>query len=212
MKKLYTLEEIRPKIFLMKFTDAYEMNMHFLRYQEYYESPSPKFRGKIFKILDFMKWYSLKHGNGNFTYMTDWAGFNIPSSVLQIVEQDEIEDWNHYDEEMRTVYEKCYRKYEDFYLIGAMGGNGNAIKHEIAHGFFYTLPEYKKEMSALVKSLDLKFRKKMELGLKNIGYTPKVYVDECQAFLSTGMSYNLPEVLKGENKPFIKLYNKYYRK
>ena len=68
-------------------------------------------------------------------------------------------------------------------------------------------------MTKLVKALDSNFRSKFNLILKNMGYTSKVYIDECQAYLSTG-TYDIKGFdnmkLNGEDKPFIELYNKYY--
>lgn len=208
----YTLTEVKPKIFFLNFKDYYDMCMLFLRYQEFYESLSLKFRGKQFKILDFMEWYSKKHG-GSFTYTLDWAGFNIPGKIISEVRKKKILDYNNYDAEMFHIYGKCYAEYgNDFYLISAVGEN-ESLKHEIAHGFFYTFPEYKKEMTKLVKALDSNFRSKFNLILKNMGYTSKVYIDECQAYLSTG-TYDIKGFdnmkLNGEDKPFIELYNKYY--
>ena len=39
MKKPYTVKEIKPRIFLLSFKDHYDLCMHFVRYQEFYESP-----------------------------------------------------------------------------------------------------------------------------------------------------------------------------
>ena len=82
MNKAFKIKEIKPNIFLFEFKHNYDMCMHFLRYQEYYESSSPKYRGKAFEIFDFMRWYSLKYGKGAFTYVDDWDGFNIPSHII----------------------------------------------------------------------------------------------------------------------------------
>jgi hypothetical protein len=144
--------------------------------------------------------------------MTDWAGFNIPSWVLgQLICFGKIEDINKYDKVMSDVYRECVKKAggDKFYLIGAMGEDERTIRHELAHGFFYCVPEYKAKMEKLVEGLDLKFRNGMYKEFKRLGYTKEVYVDECQAYLSTGMGKNFPEV-NGENELFIEVYNKYY--
>jgi hypothetical protein len=67
-------------------------------------------------------------------------------------------------------------------------------------------------MTRLVKALDPGFRREMTETLKGMGYTPKVYIDECQAYLSTGLSEQFKMPVKGETKPFVSLYNKYYRR
>lgn len=188
--------------------------MHFLRFQEYYESASPQFRGKQFEIFDFMKWYSKKYGGGVFTYPMDWGGFNIPCEVILDV-FPEIPDLNKYDKAMWEGYQQCQElagsKEARFYIIGAIG-KGETLKHEIAHGFFYTTPEYKKEMTKLVQALDPELRKQANSVLSKMGYTSKVYVDEIQAYMSTGLLDEFDPKLKKLRKPFIEVYRKYYDK
>jgi hypothetical protein len=222
----------------MTFTDHYDMCMTFLRYQECYESPNRKFRKKQFTLVDFMEWYSKKQSQGSFEYPKHWAGFNVPSYVFNNVcgmhkdgklirNNDELVDWmtnsnwsdlildyNKYDAIMEGVYNKCtkasYAKYGEssFYLIGAMEGNLDTINHEVAHGFFYTTPSYKKEMSVLVQKLNPTFRKKLYESLAKIGYTKEVFVDEAQAFLATGWREFFPK-LKSQDAPFIEVFDRY---
>lgn len=211
MKK-YILREVKPKIFLVDFRNAYDLAMHFVRYQEFYESASPLFRDNTWTLFDFMRWYAKKNGKGAFTYPSDWAGFNIPGDTIEKVRKMGIPDPNIYDDQMYDIYKKCKKQAKgDFYLIGATGRT-SVLKHEIAHGFFYTVPEYKEETTQLVEDLKPKFRKEVFSTLKKMTYTPKVFVDECQAYLSTGVSDHFKMPIKNEDKPFISLYNKYYRK
>jgi hypothetical protein len=209
----YKITEVKPRIFLLDFKDQYTCNMMFLRYQEFYESPSSNFRGQSFTILDFIEYYSKTFGDGVFTYMVDWAGFNIPGQIIKDVWKKGIYDLNDYDKEIRDAYFKCKEKYDDgkFYIIGSVG-KGFAMKHEIAHGFFYTEPQYKNKATEFVNKLAPSFRNKIYKELKRIGYSKKVYVDECQAYLATGFTETFNIKLNGEDKPFVKLYEKYYRK
>ncbi len=222
MKKPFVIKEVRPRIFLFEFTNNYDMCMHFLRYQEFYESPSSKFRGKSFEIFDFMKWYSLSFGKGSFTYPNDWNGFNIPSKIIfDLWNKHNIPDKNIYDYEMIQAWRECnaklYEKTElpvnDFYIIGVVKGN-NALNHEIAHGLFYLNKQYKKEMTALVKALPNDIRDSINQGLKMLGYTPKVFIDETQAYMSTGLTEAFGKVdqWKKEREPFETLFKKYSRK
>lgn len=217
MKQCFTIEQVKPNIFLFSFKDYYDMAMHFLRYQEYYESASPKFRGKNFEIFDFMRWYSKKYGKDSFTYAKDWGGFNIPNTVVLDV-FPEVTDLNKYDMAIWGGYQQCQEilqsKEDKFYIIGAVG-KGTTLKHEVAHGFFYTVPEYKKDMTALVKALPIDIRKSINKTLAKMGYTPKVFIDETQAYMATGLYVeNNPKFefkLKKERTPFIELFNKYYK-
>lgn len=211
MKK-YILREVKPKIFLLDFRNSYDLAMHFMRYQEFYESASPRFRGKVWPWVDFMKWYSKRHGKGAFTYAIDWQGFNIPGDTIESAWSQGIPDVNAYDKEMFDIAQQCKEMAKgDFYLVGATGRT-SVLKHEIAHGFFYTVPEYRKEMTQLNKDLDPAFRKQVNVTLKKMGYTPKVFVDECQAYLATGVSEQFTMPITKEDKPFISTYNRYYRK
>lgn len=212
----YTILQVKPNIFFVEFTNSYDMNMTFLRYQEFYESPSPKFRGKVFKILDFMKWYSAKYGKGNFTYPTDWCGFNLGSKIIRDVIWLGIPDRNDYDSEMEDIYTKCCAKSpEPFYIIGCKKSDKITKDHELAHAYFYTNKQYKKEMVKLVKTLAPELRITMNSLLKKIGYTPKVYIDEIQAYMATGLlnltgvSLEIETALIEARNPFIRVFKEY---
>lgn len=214
-KRAFTIKEVKPNIFLFNFKDPYECAMHFLRYQEYYESPNPKFRDHTWTILEYMKWYSKKYGNRAFTYPADWSGFNIPSNVIQDVFQNYIPDYNAYDQIMCEAWSECVKKAKDdrFYIIGATNGNIEVVQHEIAHGMFYINDDYKKEMTALVKQLKPKLRNACFKNLKDMGYTSKVFVDECQAYFATGLAERFTFKVSDKTlQPFQEVFKKYYDK
>lgn len=217
----FELQEIRPQIFLMSFKNRYDLAMYFLRYQEFYESPSPTYRGQAFEILDFMRWYSLEYGNGVFTYPDDWAGFNISGNIIKQVWDLGITDRNKYDYEMWQIYQKCQEQTKgDFYLIGTASDekeNVITLEHEVAHGFFYTLPIYKEEMIKLVQALSVELYDSLIAQLENSGYTSEVYVDEIQAYMATGLPMYaddsaLYKKLEKAQIPFTKLFKQYYQK
>ena len=51
-------------LILVRAEHQYTLASAFLRFQEHYESP--KFRGEIFSLEEFMDWYAVEVGN--FTY------------------------------------------------------------------------------------------------------------------------------------------------
>lgn len=212
MKAGFKLSEVKPNIFFLDFKDPYNLAMHFVRFQEYYESPSKKFRCKDFDIFDFMEAYSKKYGNGIFTYPKDWGGFNIPSKVFYNCLIG-IKDKNKYDIAMADVYNKISVKTNSFYIIGSVGSE--ALAHEIAHGLYYTNKQYKKEMLDLVNNLDKSFYNKFTKYLIKIGYTKSVLKDEVQAYLSTGMpdSFQMTQkekdYIKNIKKKFVNVYKNY---
>jgi len=223
MKRPFVIKEIKSRIFLFEFRDVYDMCMYFLRYQEFYESPSRRFRENSFEIFDFMRWYSKKYGKGSFSYPNDWDGFNIPSTVIwKMWNEHLIPDKNIYDYEMWMAWQECNAKLNkdvacptkpinQFYIIGVKKGN-SALSHEIAHGLFYLYPEYRKEMTKLVKAIDPDIRKIINAGLKKLGYTPKVYIDETQAYMATGLNKAFGEDTKQwakERKVFRDFFKKF---
>ena len=58
---------VRKDIFHLKFNSQQELAETFLRFQEHYESP--KYRGKVFTLGEFRKWYTDVHGS--FSYYQD---------------------------------------------------------------------------------------------------------------------------------------------
>lgn len=215
----YKLIEIKDGIFLAEFDNHYDLAMTFLRYQEFYESANPKFKGRRFTILDYMEWYSKNH-KGLFTYPTDWAGFNIPMSVVFEVQSSypgmgPIKDFNKYDELMKQIVLKIekkkgtkfngYRVHGDQYIIGTLKGNSNVIKHELAHGLYHVYPFYKNDMNKLYSKLSNKSKLLLESSFKKMGYHKAVWKDEAQAYLSTGTEFLSSE----ERKPFNQLFRKF---
>lgn len=99
----YQIIQIIPHVYQLHFDSAYDLAMHFVRMQEYYESP--KFRKQIFTLVEYMAWYSKEHGKGAFTYPKDWTGFNVPSDVAREVYKSScaIPDFNQYDERMSRI-------------------------------------------------------------------------------------------------------------
>ncbi|MCZ2224806.1 MAG: hypothetical protein LC122_14385 [Chitinophagales bacterium] len=185
-KNRFTISEVKPNIFFVNFTNNYDMCMTFLRYQEYYECPSELFNGKQFTIIDFMEWYANEFGNGSFTYPRDWDGFNTPSYAIEEIlfpasygKSQTIPDWNKYDQTMLDIYNYCRDGNpvdNKFCLIASVGNT--ALKHEIAHGFFYLNQNYKDEMMSLINALPTKFYNRFKKILLQKGYTDKVFDDE----------------------------------
>ena len=161
------------KIFLLRFKTRREQNSTFLRFQEHYESPL--FRGKIFTLAEYRKWYT--KWKGKFSYYSDWSGFNIPSYVLKPFYDGKFNPLSEKEKKLLKLFEK---KKGDFYIIGVFGNlRTSALKHEVAHGLFYTNKEYRKKVLRVLRKCDLK---KMKKRLKVKGYDDSVLEDEINAY------------------------------
>lgn len=74
----FKIREILHNVYQVHFDKQSQLASTFLRFQEFYESP--KFRGRTFTRAEFEEYYTQEHGS--FSYLEDWAGFNLPSDVL----------------------------------------------------------------------------------------------------------------------------------
>ncbi len=201
------LENITDKIFHLNFPNQYLLASTFHRFQEHYESP--KFRGKIFTLEEYMDWYASE--KGNFTYFEDWAGFNIPSYVLQPFYDGKFDPLLDKEKKLLSLFKK---KEGIFYIIGTFGDkNQSTLKHEIAHGLFYTVPDYKKDVLALLSTVDTrKIRREL---MKDCGYCKEVLYDETHAYLLGSLSDWRKKRIINKSHEDIKMsleniYQKYY--
>jgi len=214
----FKLGEILPQIYHLSFGSGYDLAMHFIRAQEYYESP--KYWHKVFTLVDYMEWYSKGKGKGSFTYPADWSGFNVPSSVLLDLygKSGVISDFNRYDEFMKVIIDRLVKDCDskDFYLIGTSGdghqGDGDeegVLMHEIAHGLFYVDPEYNKEVRALMMEMPKSEREEATEALKNMGYHISTIGDEIHAYASTGLCTTLEGILSEKTcEPFVETFSR----
>lgn len=188
--------------------------MLFLRYAEFYESPNPEFKGKLFTLVDFMEWYSKEYGDGAFTYPNDWSGFNIPGKVIKtIMEQGGFPEKNKYDVIFAEVIDKILETGcgWDFYLISGITGQEKTKEHELAHAFWFLDRKYQKEMSSLVTKIQSKTFEKLQDTLLEDGYCTDVIYDEIQAYLATGLSDTIKKSvgafgIKKLRAPFVKVF------
>lgn len=217
-KPAFDIYRMANRIYLFLFENSYDMCMHFLRYQETYESP--KFRNKKFTIIEFMDWYAKNFGNGVFTYTGDWGGFNIPSRVIWNVHSAQIQDYNVYDAAMITAYNKISSithldpgstAYDDFYIIAVTRKEIDLLSHELAHGLYSTNANYREDMSKCQQQLSKSVQSGVFDYLKSVGYCDEVLDDELQAYFSTGLTEPIKQFEKF-TAPFQKTFNKYAKK
>jgi hypothetical protein len=187
--------------------------MTFMRIQEFYESPSSKFRGKYFEFEEFMEWYSFQYGEtGDFKYATHWKGFNIPGKVFsEWISAYDFDDMAHFRDREVKLFEKLIAKEVPLYnfegyLIAVAEDDENlqcTIDHELAHALFHLDKDYKKKCLALINELAPEKVKKYEDNLIKEGYAKKVLKDEIQAYAATGPSKTI-KIPK--NKKFASLF------
>jgi len=163
---------------------------------------------QYFTVEQYMDRYAKEYGN--FTYFSDWAGFNVPGKVIskfwntfcRYFSKKEHELFYHIDRNVKEWY-----KDDNFYVIATY--DKEDLAHELAHGYYYLLPEY----ANAVRDLYNKFKKKRSFNnaLLRKGYSKPFLMDETQAYLATDNIQYLNEEYKikitnEDCKPFRKLY------
>ena len=213
------VKELRPNIFGVSIEDNYDRALLFCRYQEFYESPIKKIRGKFFTLPTLMREYKNYTDMDTFTYPRDWAGYNIPSHILWRAYDTFYKDRNEYDKVMSDIIYFCEnyplrfnKPRTKWYLIGADSFDSNIMNHEIAHGLYYTNKEYKKNCDKLISKIKKSDYNLMKKILFEIGYSDdkKIIDDEIQAYISTGLHGNFSgDRIKKYQKEFIENFKKF---
>jgi hypothetical protein len=207
------VREVKPFIYCVEVDDHYDRAMLFCRYQEFYESPFKKIRGKYFTLEQYMRLYTKENKKNWFTYPYDWSGFNIPCNEVQKSNHMFCKE-TEYDEIMNDIYFYCTIDSQnknngtrhDWYLIGASSKDLKTMNHEIAHGLYFTNKKYKNSVAKLIKGIKKNHYNKLKKTLIKMGYVDdkKIIDDEIQAFMSTGLYNQLDkEELKVYEKDFI---------
>lgn len=176
-------QNVTERIHLLIFDTQKDVTSTFLRFQEHYESP--KFRNEIFSLEEFKEWYIQNSPNGRktdeFTYYSDWNGFNIPSFIMKPFYEGKFDPLS---EQERKFLEKFKDEPEPFYIVGVHKTTKNLdfyLRHEVAHGLFYTDEIYRTEVLKLLSQFDVE-KIKEELRSK-AGYHEQVLDDEVHAYI-----------------------------
>lgn len=224
----YKLFKITDRLYCIEMPNTYDLAMLFVRYQEYYESPSDNVRNSIFNLDHYMRWYSInnkshKHNpksHMSFSYPIDYVGYNIPSSVITdiLIRNKYDGNLNMYDTLMREIYNSILDDIgrttnNSFYLIGTPKMQSNTMKHEIAHGLYYLNGNYYAGVNKLIEDNITEGEiNNFKSVLKNYHYSDDVMLDEIQAYLSTGdMMSELPKLSDTCLKAFKANFKSYYK-
>lgn len=182
-----------PGVVYLKFNNQYDTCSTFMRLQEFYESPFKKVRGQFFTLEQFMDLYAKQQGN--FTYTTDWGGFNVPGHVVDaffskfghdLLEKEKLLQEQIYEVDGMGNLVPPENKY---YVIGMC--DEYCLEHELCHAVYYLNDEYRQLANKMVKALPKFVSETIKTWLLKKGYSKPLVVDETNAYLSTSEQYEL---------------------
>jgi hypothetical protein len=184
-------------IWAIKSPDHHTRALLFMRSQEYYESIFEEIVRKQFSVNKFVDLYKQHYGKKDFTYGSDWAGFNIPSEILEeCMDNVPEEETNNWDVLMKGIIDIIRLQEGDnkWYLLGVDELENSLLEHEFAHAMWYTLSDYKAEMAKLNEECDPQVRDMMCRCITEYGYADHVLSDELQAYMATGLGQKMVEM------------------
>jgi hypothetical protein len=152
------------------------MNAAFLRPQEHYESP--KFRGKFFTLDQFKKWYRTTRPHQEFSYYTDWSGFNLPHQALRPFLKGTFGELSPLES---IIIEPCRGTKGSCYIIATTQADaGDTLRHEMAHALYHTNSTYREEVERALALVNLN---PIYRCLKGLGYHHERWKDEAHAYI-----------------------------
>lgn len=188
----YTIKEIVPNVFVVIVPNNKHRAMLFLRVQEFYESPNPRFKGKTFDVVEFLNWYAKsKYASTRSTesYIKDWSGFNVPYDIAK----------KCYDKlkkriDLQTTYDFHFYKILEYisrnkspgkaYIIGTDRLKSKNTMHELHHALYYMDDTYRDNIKKLLNKIPRKLLKDLKNTLEDVGYGKHVLYDELITYLT----------------------------
>lgn len=176
LRSAIEVREVAPGLLHLVFSDQAILAETMLRFQEYYESP--RFHSTVFTRADFVAWYRTTQPHGGFSYHFDWPGFNVPARCFEPFARG---DFPALSVGERIVLEKL-TAYPGARMVIATcrGGDPDTFLHELAHGLFETVPQYRAEALRILDRID---RAPLYRILEGLGYAAHTWDDEIQAYL-----------------------------
>lgn len=178
-----SISQITSNILHINFEEQVDMTSTLLRFQEFVESD--EFNNRYFNLDQFKSWYSKEYGDGKFTYYEDWDGYNIDSKELEPFYEGKFNPLSSKE----VAFLELLRGYRNkrIYIIATYGpdySHSETLKHEIAHGLFATIPDYKKEILKVLDKLPISDIFNLWKFLKDLGYNEESFVDEMHAYVT----------------------------
>lgn len=187
--------------YVAEYEDDRVMSNAFMRFQEHYESP--KFKGEIFTKSEFIQWYENKYKTD---YLDDWGGFNLPDYIFNSFLTGHFDPLDDLEKELLENIVQI--KGPKYYIVGAIKGDKDAIKHETAHGMFYLSHQYRTIALALMATYDTEAIQK---HLLENGYCEDVIMDEVHAYALIEREYLEDNDLWSDEIDYLsKVLNKNY--
>lgn len=104
---------------------------------------------------------------------------------------------------------------DDGYVVAIVTGDNITLKHELAHGYYFDTPLYRKTADEIISQIPQEIIDKLKQNLLDINYTPEVLQDEIHAYLTAYDKCEWKELFNNiklkDVKKHIKLLDKNFK-
>lgn len=218
---MYKIKKYTSSIFHFEFVRKCDLFLSMMRLQEWYECKHKNIKGKKFTLEDLIEAYCELDKDGEFNYFSDWAAFNFPDTAVRGFLKLMGDNLNEWEKKIIKDIKKTLDEADDkpiaktYYIATYTKNNSDSerdLKHELAHGLFYSQSMYNKVMVTLLDNL--KQNKAVYKRLKEMGYCDDVLIDEAQAYLCTGSlselkAFEFPILTEKDVKPFRETFKQF---
>lgn len=221
---MYKVKQLTDSIYHFEFNKKCDLFLSLMRMQEFYECKHKDIKGKKFTFEDLVVAYSELDNEGEFKYFQDWAAFNLPDDAVREFIKVYGDDLFVREKKILVDIKKSLDMGTDIsrpmaktYYIGTYTTNNDDskrdLKHETAHGLFYTVTWYRKIMETLISD-NKPLMKEVMKRLKEMTYSDEVLIDETQAYLATASlselkGFGFPKLIEKDVRPFRNAYKKF---
>lgn len=201
--------KVFDSLYQISYETQFEVCSTFFRVSQYYESSNKKIKNIPMSVMEGIYLYAKQYRKGKspkleFSYFSDWHGFNIHGKVFKRW-MKEVKHLEPNEEQLRSLIiknipEDIYRS-GNFYIIGTFRKGAlndiNTLHHEVAHGMFALNETYRNEV---IETLEL-YRKELNgttWVLHKWDYADEVIDDELNAYLATSQNWFIKQEFPGD--------------
>ena len=175
----------------------FELSYAFMRLQEFYEHRIIERQGKYFTLDEVIESYRKTGPSGKFSYLDDWAGYNVRGDVVDKFRKMYSHDFTAREAELFNTIDQVLaqepnaRHNGKYYVIGTCSDLYE--DHELCHAMWYLYPEFKRDSQKIIKKFSKTQREAVYKLLKEMGYAENVFDDEFNAYVATSDMYYIKE-------------------
>lgn len=183
----FTKQLVSENIYLLKYASHRKMCNALMRFDLFPEISEPM------SVAEFKRHYKKRHGS--FSFARDWEGFVIPSRAIEPFMDG---SWNPLSTQEK-LFLKTFKNIKKPFAVIAVSplSSPTTLNHEMSHALYEVNLDYRREVSRVLESVDLKPIYKI---LKKNGYLESSFDDESHAYLMNNLNWLKKEGLRNISK------------